>query len=137
MSSFFGWETEAQGKEWTGLRFTMTESGSELPPGAQWFRTFYHLQCGEGTGSVFHHCTMALGLLDRSEDGRGRSEDMGQVLFWEVCSVAALLITGHSDGQKYGVGASELSLCLGPPLVAPAAIPEGSRLLVSPLSASR
>lgn len=61
---------------------------------------------------------------------------MGQVLFWEVCSVAALLITGHGDEQKCGVGASELSRCLGPPPVAPASIPEGSRLLASPLSAS-
>lgn len=68
MSSFFAWETEAQGKEWTCLRFTVTsESGSELQPGARWFWTSYHLPYGEGSGSVFHHCAMALGLLGRSE----------------------------------------------------------------------
>lgn len=37
------------------------------------------------------------------EEGRARSGDMGQVLFWKVCSMAALLITGHGTGRNMGL----------------------------------
>lgn len=36
-------------------------------------------------------------------EGRTRSGDMGQILFWKFCSMAALLITGHGRGRNMGL----------------------------------